>query len=176
VVHSIELLLDDRTEHLVRKQWRLLDEAGLPSAGRLRGSSPPARPHVTLIACTRIETDQLAPIGDLMRKALPMELVLGAPMIFGRTGTQRPGLIVVRQVLASTALLELQQQVAAVCPPAVDQHFDPGRWAPHVTFGHRYSPEQIGVAVSVLGTAEINARASGCRYWQGDLRQATALV
>ena len=155
-----------------------LHEAGLPSEGRPGRSSPPARPHITLMACADIETERLDPITEIVRDALPMPLVLGSPLIFGRSTERRPGLILVRQVLPSIGLLELQQQVAGRCPPAVDRHFDAGSWAPHVTLGRRYAAEQIGPAVTVLGQRrhDLAAQATGCRYWRGDLRQATQLV
>jgi hypothetical protein len=109
-----------------------------------------------------------------------MPVVLGAPMIFGSARSRRPDLILVRQVLASVELLELQQQVVAVSPPAVDRHFEAGAWAPHVTVARRLAPGQLGAAVSALSVSgsrpESEARLTGCRFWRGDLLVARQLI
>jgi 2'-5' RNA ligase len=177
VVHSIELLLDEPAEELIRQQWRALAEAGLPSEHR-PGLSVPRRPHITLIACTRIEAEQADRAAHAVRPELPLPLGLGAPMIFGRGRSRRPDLILVRQVLASVALLQLQQRVAELCPPAVDQHFDAGRWAPHITLARRLAADQLGSALRAISGSgrETDAEVVGCRFWQGDLKQVRSLV
>jgi 2'-5' RNA ligase len=180
MVHSIELLLDEQTEQLVQDQWRRLAEAGLPSEHREGESATPRRPHVTLIACRQIADHQASAAAAVVQGRLPMPVVLGAPMIFGSARSRRPDLILVRQVLARVELLELQQQVVAISPPAVDRHFAAGAWAPHVTLARRLAPEQLGaasVALSVSGSRpESEARLTGCRFWQGDLLLARRLI
>lgn len=186
MVHSIELVLDDDTEHEIARQWRSLAEAGLPSEHRSEPpadpSATPRRPHLTLVACTEIDDQQADAAGALAVEALPLPVVLGAPMIFGSARSRRAGLILVRQVPARIELLRLQQRVLAASPPPVDRNFSVGRWTPHVTLARRLAPDQVGEALRVLSEAtrgsrpEVEGRLDGCRLWRGDLKQARQLT
>lgn len=183
MVHSIELLLDERAEAAIREQWELLAAAGLPTEHRSRCGAE-RRPHITLIACEQIPADTAGSLSPQLDAALPLPAVIGAPMIFGTAHGRRPALLLVRQLLPSRALLQLQQEVVAGCPPAVDDHFAAGHWAPHITLGRRFRPEQIGQALQVLSgslasegaTGGRGARLAGCRYWRGDQKIAQQLV
>lgn len=183
MVHSIELLLDSETESAVREQWRLLAEARLPSEHR-GDSEAQRRPHVSIIACEQIPADTAASLSPLLNSMLPMPIVIGAPMIFGTANGSRPALLLVRQLVPSEALLRLQQDVVAACPPAVDNHFAAGHWVPHLTLGRRFRPEQIGRALQTLSGPLAGERAvggrdavlTGARYWQGDQKIAQQLV
>lgn len=189
MVHSIELLLDDAAEDLIRDQWRRLAEAELPSEHR--AASPggrsgdqrqptPRRPHITLIACREIGEQTLTAAAEIVAGRMPLPVVLGAPMIFGSARSRRAELILVRQVPATVELLRLQQEVVAVSPPAIDRHFAAGAWAPHVTLARRLAPGQVGAALRALAVSgsrpESEARLVGCRYWRGDLKLARPLV
>jgi hypothetical protein len=186
VVHSIELLLDEDAESTVRRQWRLLADAGLPSEHRTSqtGSSAHHRPHVTMLACQQIPLPTALGLGPLLSATLPLPIVLGAPMLFGPANVGRPGLILVRQVLASVELLQLQEQVREACPEPLGVNFGPGRWAPHVTLAKRLRPDQIPAALQILARSgasngsprELATRAVGCRFWQSDLKQARSLI
>jgi hypothetical protein len=186
VAHSIELLLDDEAESAIKRQWRLLADAGLPSEHRTSqtGSSAHHRPHVTMLACEQIPVATALALGPMLSEALPLPVVIGAPMIFGTMKVGRPGLILVRQLLASVELLQLQQRVLVACPEPLGENFAAGRWAPHVTIARRLRPDQIPAALQVLARSgssngtprELPTRAVGCRYWQGDLHQARTLT
>ncbi len=183
MVHSIELLLDSQAEAAVREQWRLLDDAGLPTEHR-RDGDVARRPHITLIACEQIAADTAAALSPLLAAAVPMPATIGAPSIFGTAKARRPSLLLVRQVLPTVGLLQLQQAVVAACPPAVDNHFLAGHWVSHITLGRRFRPEQIADALRVLGpslaaekgTGGRDATVAGARYWQGDRKLAQELI
>lgn len=183
MVHSIELLLDPASEAAIREQWRLLAAAGLPSEHR-PDAPDQRRPHITLIACAQIPSGTAASLSPQLGAVLPLPVVIGAPTIFGTAKGRRSTLLVVRQVLASRELLELQQEVVGGCPPALDDHFAAGRWVPHITFGRRFKPEQLGPAMQALGpslaaesgTGGREAVVTGCRFWQGDRKLAQDLV
>ena len=184
MVHSIELLLDDEAEAAIKRQWRLLADAGLPSEHRPDPGTGSRRPHVTVVACEQIPMATATGLGPTLSQALPLPVVVGVPMIFGTAKVGRPGLILVRQVLASPELLRLQQQLKDRCPPALDRHFDAGRWAPHVTLSRRLRPDQIPIALQLLARTgasngaprEMSVKVTGARFWQGDLKQARSLV
>jgi 2'-5' RNA ligase len=95
---------------------------------------------------------------------------IGAVMIFGpRNGR----CILVRQVLASVELLELQRRVALACGADPAGQFGRGHWSPHVTLARRVPSDQLGKAVSVLGSrGELDARIERCRRWDGKRRIA----
>ncbi len=183
MVHSIELLLDSQAEAAVRGQWRLLDEAGLPSEHRRNGDVA-RRPHITLIACEQIAAETAAALSPLLAAALPLPAVIGAPLIFGTAKARRPSLLLVRQVLPNIEMLQLQQAVVAGCPPAVDDHFQAGHWVSHITMGRRFRPEQIVDALRIIGpslaaergTGGRNTSVAGARYWQGDRKLAQELI
>lgn len=183
MVHSIELLLDAESEAAIRDQWRRLAEAELPSEHRPGGGNG-ARPYITVIACGQIPADTAASLSPQLSRALPLSVVIGAPMIFGTAKGRRPTLLLVRHVVPSVEMLQLQQAVVAGCPPAVDDHFAVGRWVPHITMGRRFKPEQLGPAMQALapslaaetGTGGRDAVVTGCRFWQGDRKLAQDLV
>ncbi len=186
MAHSIELLLDEAAESVVRRQWRMLADAGLPSEhrGGRGGGSSSHRPHVTLLACAEIPVTTATALSPVLEQALPLPVVLGAPMLFGSAKVGRPGLVLVRQVLASVDLLRLQQQVLRACGEPLGDNFAPGRWAPHVTLARRLRPDQLPAAVQVLARSgasngsprELVASAVSCRLWQSDSRLVRSLA
>jgi len=101
---------------------------------------------------------------------LELTVRIGAVMIFGpRNGR----CILVRQVLASVELLELQRRVALACGADPAGQFGRGHWSPHVTLARRVPSDQVGKAVSVLGSrGELDATIERCRRWDGKRRVA----
>jgi 2'-5' RNA ligase len=152
MVHSIELLLDERADAAVR-----------------RIASHRNRPHITLVAAERIAPDIDHALSGLAGD-FPLSAVLGAPLVFGRDR-----LTLARLVVPSGGLLALHQKVYDLCQPFVPNvfaHCAPGEWTPHVTLGRRFTPAQIGEALAVDGiTADIAASIVGLRRWDGDAKR-----
>ena len=72
MVHSIELLFDDRTDAALRRLWQRLAEARLP--GHARVCTPGSRPHVTLTVAELIRELQTLPMQHAeVRVQLPEE-------------------------------------------------------------------------------------------------------
>lgn len=163
MVHSIELLLDSDTESAIQSVWQTLSDKGLHSP------SPASRPHVTMVVADRISADvdeQLRPV--LERLTLPC--VVGAPMVFGRSP-----FVLVRVVVPSTDLLELQAHVAGVCAPYVAPeaalNTAVGQWTPHITLARRVDPSQLSRALSIRKvTRDIRGSIVGLRRWDGNKR------
>lgn len=176
MTQSVELLLDEPSDRAVRHQWDLLAEAGLPTERR-SGTGPGSEhhgPHITVYAAESIPegADRMLPqlVADL-----DLELQVGALTLFGpRHGT----VVVVRQVLATEALLTLHRRVGALCQADPQGHFAPGRWSPHVTLAHRVPVDLIGAVVAALGpsaAAPLPARVTRCRRWDGSTKTAWLL-
>ena len=173
MTQSVELLLDERAEAAVRRQWNLLAEAGLPSERR-SGASEHHRPHVTLYAADAIPPEAEATLPGLVGD-LELELRIGALTIFGPRHGQ---CILVRQVTASIDLLALQGRIAVACGADPAGQFGAGRWSPHVTLARRMAVEAVGAALTALGwTADraVEARVLGCRRWDGTRKVAWLL-
>lgn len=170
MVQSVELLLDPATDAVVRGQWALLAESGLPSQARHAGSFN--APHVTVVVRASID-----PAGEPALSAavdgLPLPVHLGALCCFGRRR-----FVLARLVVGDVRLLELHARVAAAHGPDPDDpeaigNLSPGRWTPHVTLAHRLSAEQVANALTVLGgSVEHDGAAVSCRRWDGDAQQA----
>jgi 2'-5' RNA ligase len=169
VTQSVELLLDPGTDRSVREQWQRLAEAGLPSQAQHKGLSN--RPHITVAAAARM-AEQNEPALRRAVAALPVSVRLGALACFGRNR-----FVLVRLVVASSALLQLHQRVISVVGADPTGHFAPGRWSPHVTLGHRLDAEQVGAALQVLdGVHEQDAQAVQCRRWDGEQHREWSLT
>lgn len=174
MTQSVELLLGERAEAAVRQQWNLLADAGLASERRtpstVRGSEH-HRPHLTMFAAEEISLTAESALPELMVD-LQLELQLGGLMIFG---PRRGRVVLVRQVVPSIPLLELQAKVAEVCRADARGQFAPGRWTPHVTLARRMPPDQLPEALAVLDrTADrpVTAWVRSCRRWDGERKTA----
>lgn len=174
MTQAVELLLDELSEAAVRDQWRLLDEAGLPSQAQHRGDTN--SPHVTLAAVPSVAPDAEENLARLCSDALPLEVRLGALTLFG----QDP-VVLVRLVVLSRELVDLQARVASALGVSEDSLLSPGRWTPHVTLARRLPLEQLPDAVQVLGAAVASrdgtgVRFEGARRWDGVGRRAWSLL
>lgn len=172
MAHSIELLLDTATDAAIRTQWRALADAGLPS--QLKVVSPTNRPHVTLIAAPRIHAgvdESLRALAD----RLPLDCVVGAPLVFGG-----PKQTLARLIVPSAALLDLHAEVYRLALQHMDTpfpHCRPGHWTPHATLGRRLTEADIGPALAVVdGHGDLSGRIVGLRRWDSDQRVDHLLV
>ncbi|MGI9161527.1 MAG: 2'-5' RNA ligase family protein [Mycobacterium sp.] len=177
MAHSIEVLLDDRSDEVIRAQWQTLADADLPS--QMRVKSPTNRPHITLLAAERISPevdDDLRALADW----LPVECVVGAALVFGGHSST-----LARLIVPSARLLDLHAEVCRLTLPHITGepfgHCMPGRWTPHATLGRRFTAEQIGPALAAVqepdgGAADFGARIVGMRRWDSDQRVDQLLI
>jgi hypothetical protein len=162
VVHSIELVFDAATETVIHRIWADLAAAGIPS------QAPAARPHVSLAVAQRIDPGVDAALATVLG-GLPLECVLGATLIFGRSHG-----VLARLVVPTLELLELHAQVHRICAPHLIPgpmpNVAPGQWTGHVTLARRVGPAQLGRAQRIAGRADIAGRFVGFRRWDGNAR------
>ena len=180
---SLELVFDDDTDAAVRGEWERLSAADLPSQADHTGASN--RPHTTLLVRPGPEPADDAPpavmIDDRdagpLAAMLPMPVVLGAPVLFGR-GERR---VLARLVVPSAPLLQLHAAVHAAAGPGDDvDHTVPGAWTPHVTLARRVPLERMGEALAALaddgGGEDLDARVVGIRRWDAAAREISTVV
>jgi 2'-5' RNA ligase len=148
-VHSIELLLDGPADARIRAQWAALSDAGLPSQADHASSSN--APHVTLLARRGIDDSTDPALAELLGDLLPLPVVLGAPLVFGRGR----GHVLVRSIVATRALLDLQAEVHALVGGEDDvPRSSPGLWVPHVTLAGRLDAAAVGLALAAVEALE----------------------
>ncbi|NQX35156.1 2'-5' RNA ligase family protein [Herbiconiux sp. VKM Ac-2851] len=192
-VVSVEAVFGAAVEAAVRAEWEALAAAGMSSlAGHTSASNAP---HLTL--AVRPAEGGFGPFAlpGEVAVALPLPVVLGAPMLFG-AGERR---VLVRSVLPSAGLLALHAAVhahlaagaraetAAGAGAGVDAgagtdgggvqdalHTRPGEWTPHVTLARRIRLEQVPAALALLG-GDIAGEIVGLRHWNAETATVTPL-
>ena len=168
MTQAVELLLDPESDAAVRDQWRLLDEAGLPSRGRHR--SPSNRPHVTVAAVARIAPAAEHEIARACVDRLPIAVRLGAPVVFGVDPV-----VLVRLVIPTAALLDLHAVVARFAEVPSGSTSEPGAWTPHVTLSQRLSRAHLPRALEALPGDDLPLRLEFARRWDGEARREWVL-
>jgi 2'-5' RNA ligase len=163
MVHSIELVFDRDTEAAIRRIWEGLAGNGIPS------QAPASRPHVTLAVAERIDPS----VDELLRpvaQRLPLDAVIGAPVLFGRANV-----VFARLIVPTSELLALHAEVHRRClphiAPAPMPNSLPGQWTAHVTLARRVGGGQLGRALRIAGRpSQIDGRFAGLRRWDGNKR------
>ncbi|MFE3289312.1 2'-5' RNA ligase family protein [Rhodococcus sp. NPDC059234] len=165
MVQSVELLLDSDLDAAVRREWRRLSDAKLPSQDIVRKSSN--RPHITLAVAQHIEPEtELLLQQELL--APKLHVSLGGLVIFG--GHRKT---LAYLVIPTSGLLALQRTVFRLLhtSPGIPAHIHPGDWTPHVTLARRVFPDEVGPAVNALTPAHRSGVADGIRRWDGDAKR-----
>lgn len=164
-VVSIELLLDDETEALVRADWERLAQAGHSSLAAHR--APSNRPHITLLVRAALEPISFAEAAAL----LPFSVALGAPILFPHDDRA----VLARSVVLDNALLSMRRAVYEAAPPGEDApHTEPDAWTPHVTLARRLRLASLDDALGLLGP-ELVGTAVALRRWDSSTRTVTPL-
>ncbi|CAN5438972.1 2'-5' RNA ligase family protein [soil metagenome] len=174
MAHSVELLFDEKTDAALRLVWEVMAAAGLPSQVRVRSATN--RPHVTVTVADRLAPDVDDGLVGLADR-LPLDCVVGAPLLFG-AGPHT----LARLIVPSVELLSLQQQVYRICLPHMTPgpapHAAPGRWTPHATLARRISAREVAEAFEVadVATADLPGQFVALRRWDGDQRVEHVLL
>ena len=172
MVQSVELVLDEVLDGLVREEWALLLGADLPSQARHTGASN--APHVTLGVADRVDATAEGALSAI-DVAGGAELRLGGLLVFpGRRS------VLARAVVATPTLLRTHHAVQAAMDglPGRPDTTLPDRWTPHVTLARRLDADQLAAAVALLADRprELVGTIRGARRWDGDARATWDLV
>lgn len=170
MAHSVESLFDPGSSELIREQWHMLRDAGLPSSAR--NTAAAKRPHCTLLAGARIGAAADDEVLPALAAALPVPVRIGAPVLF----RQHRQTVLARLVVPDLALLSLQARAHTLAAGHVDglfAHFAPGEWTPHVTLGRMRDSGQLAAALDLLDWSPIGAVVTAVRHWDGDAQHET---
>lgn len=164
MVQSVELLLDDGLDDVVRGHWASLRRAGLHG----RVPRPGYRPHITLAVASRIPDE----LDDALRTALPAEplpIRLGGFVVFGSPMRREQRVVLARAIVPSRELLALHERISRIVAscPGRPGHLAPGEWTPHVTLARHLPVEELGAAVTASTGHDLRGYAGGVRRWDG---------
>jgi 2'-5' RNA ligase len=124
---------------------------------------------VTLAVRDLLDPGALADLVD----ALPVPLELGGVLLFPHAR----GTVVTRQVVPTTALLDLHQAVAERAGPPEARYAStaPGRWSPHVTLARRVPPALLAAVIGAIEVRPVVGEATGLRVWDASAKAVTTL-
>ncbi|MDN3494775.1 2'-5' RNA ligase family protein [Planococcus sp. APC 4015] len=164
-VVSIELILDDASDELVRADWRRLADAGHSSLAAHTAASN--RPHITVLV-----RPALASLAFTEAVAmLPLRVSLGEPIVFAHGDRG----VLARPVTPTDGLLALHRAVHEAAGPGEDEpHTSSEEWMPHVTLARRLRLTSLDSALALLG-GEHDATVVALRRWDSATRTVTPL-
>lgn len=162
-MHAIELLPDDASAEVVRRDWQALRDAGLPSQLDHRGATN--SPHVTVVAAPALGPVDEARARELLAPRLPATARASGIGLLGGTKVSLVRLLDVPDDLVR-AVLDLRADVADV------QH---AGWLPHVTLARRVSRVDVPAALQVLGHDDVVLTLAALRRWDPETGTVTNL-
>jgi hypothetical protein len=164
---ALELVLDARSDAVVRADWEALRAAGLPSQADHRGASN--RPHVTVLAAAGLTAAVVAAAREALAPWLPLVADTAGVLTLG-TGR----LVLARPVRLPVAALDAVEQVRALAVPV-----PPGPWRPHLTLSRRLPADRLAealLALAALGTgAAGRVTLTAVRHWDPATGRTTLL-
>lgn len=145
MAHALEMYFDDQADAAVRRLWRLLADAGLPSLATRTHCRH--RPHVSLTVAKSLADTDLAPLRSVLMAHHP---TLHLHVLGTFPGTEGALFLA---VTATADLLAFHAAVhAALAGQSVEHwlHYMPGKWIPHCTLAEGLDGAQAGQAFELL--------------------------
>jgi hypothetical protein len=163
-LHALELVPDDEGRELVRRDWQILRDAGLPS--QLDHRSPTNAPHVTVVSAPSLPDEAIDVAQARLGSLLPIRARAAGLLLLGgdRLTIARAVDIdddVVRRVLAVRVQVADRQHVG---------------WLPHVTLARRVDRADAQRAVDLLGHDDAVLRLTELRRWDPDRGRVTVIA
>lgn len=144
---GIELAFDALTEQRLRDLWLRLEEAGVATLHT--HTHRQHRPHLTVTATDWLD---IAAVRDAVA-SLPAWTPL--PLRLSYVGMFPEGVLWLGPVVTGP-LLDLHREIhQALARAGIDTrpYYPPGRWTPHCTVSPDVTPEQLPIAVSMIGAS-----------------------
>lgn len=162
-LHALELVPDEAGRTAVRVLWDALKHAGLPSqADHVKASN---QPHVTVVEAAEIPDAAIDVARARLRGMLPV------------TATARGLLLLGGEKLTIALGVDLDDDVvrrALAVRVQVPERAHRG-WLPHVTLARRVPRADLGRALEVVGSPELELRLTEVRRWDPDRGHVTTL-
>jgi hypothetical protein len=162
-MHAIELLPDDAGCDVVRRDWAVLRDAGLPSQLDHRGTTN--SPHLTAVAAATLAPAAEERAAGLLGPLLPTEVQTSGIALLGGARVSLVRLVEVPDDLVR-AVLDLRREVGDV------QH---SGWLPHVTLARRIARADVPAALDAIGRDEAVLTITTLRRWDPDAGEVRAL-
>ena len=162
-MHALELLPDEAGSDVVRRDWQVLRDAGLPSQLDHRGMTN--SPHVTVLAAPALDSDDERRAVELVAPLLPAQVRASGIALLGGSRVSVVRVLDVPDPLVRV-VLDLRSQVRDV------QHVG---WLPHLTLARRMDRADVGRAVEVLGHEDVVLTLASLRRWDPDAEIVTTL-
>jgi len=162
-MHALELLPDEAGCDVVRRDWQVLRDAGLPSQLDHRGTTN--SPHVTVLAAPALDGNDEQRAVELVAPLLPAQVRASGIALLGGTRVSVVRVLDVPDPLVRV-VLDLRSQVRDV------QHVG---WLPHVTLARRMERADVGRALEVLGHEDEVLTLASLRRWDPDAGIVTTL-
>lgn len=141
---AVCLLLDDRSDATVRRLWRALEDAGVPTL--LTHTHGHHVPHLTWAALRTYDVEAVRVSLASLPANPPLDLRLDA---FGTFRRSRCWLA----PAVTASLVERQAAVvAAVAGTGADlhRHYAPGSWVPHLTLAPRLHLDDLATVAALV--------------------------
>ncbi|WP_431473756.1 2'-5' RNA ligase family protein [Ornithinimicrobium sp. W1665] len=148
----------------MRRQWRALEEAGVPSLARHRGTTH--RPHLTLVSGGQPDA---AAVLDLARAVLlpplPLTASVAGPVLLGGRRSS-----LAHRLQVPEALRVARELLVARWPGA-----DRRPWVPHVSLTRRTHKRHLFAALTALRPPGPDVRLVEVRWWDPETGTVTHL-
>lgn len=173
MAQALEFWFDDAADAAVRKLWRRLDEAGVPSlATRTHGRH---RPHVTFALQGAIPPRTREALREDLRLLAIPNLWLSTLAAFSASEP-----VLMLAAVVDTELLAVHSAVHDVLAKKVKQpqaYYLPGSWVPHCTLAQGLEPAQVAAGFAALYPVEpIRARVDAIAIVDTHTGEAETLI
>jgi len=139
---GVVLWPDASTGEAVRRLWRELAAAGLPSLETHTHCLH--QPHVSLVVADHLDAEAAAAaVGRLPEVQIPCRVEAAAFF---------PGGFLILPLVPNIELLDEQRRISAAVRDLAVGRWDytqPGEWSPHITCAYALAPDQAGDALAI---------------------------
>jgi hypothetical protein len=162
-LHALELVPDAAGDAAVRRDWRALRDAGLPS--QLDHTGGTNTPHVTVLALPTLDAGTEARAAHLVGRLLPVTVRVSGLAFLGGDKVTVVRLLDVPPSLVR-AVLDLRDRAEG------ERH---AGWLPHVTLARRVPRAEAHRVVDLLGYDDVALTLVALRRWDPERHEVRVL-
>jgi hypothetical protein len=144
VTLAVCLLLDDRSDDVVRRLWRRLEDAGVPTL--LSHTHGHHVPHLTWAALRSYDLDDVRASLEALPEGPPVALHLDAFGTFRRSRCWLAPAVTAPLVERQEAIVRALAETTA----DLHRHYRPGSWVPHLTLAPRLHLNDLATVAALV--------------------------